>query len=72
VNPDKTSLQNAAIKKIPQIIFYKLGYYTPAILLARHKRFKVFSHYTVQDTPFRTARLIFKSGFTNVEAWVRK
>jgi hypothetical protein len=37
VNPDKASLQNAAFKKIPQVIFNELRHDTPALLLVRQK-----------------------------------
>jgi hypothetical protein len=68
VNADKTSLLNAAIKKTPQVIFNKPGYYTPALLLERQKRFEVFSHRSAQNALFRSARLIFKSWFADAKS----
>ena len=72
VNPHKTSRQNTAIKKRAQVAFYKPGNHTFALLLLGQKRLDVFGHPMIKNAPLRTARLIFKSGFADVESLARK
>jgi hypothetical protein len=62
-----TPLQNTAIKKIPQAIFNKPGYYTLALPLEHQERLEVFSHHPVENAFFRMSRLVLKSRFADAE-----
>jgi hypothetical protein len=72
VNPHKSSGQNPAIKKRAQLAFHKPGNHSSAFLLPIQKGLDVSGDHTVKNALLRAARMVFKSGFADIETMVCK